>query len=143
MKVHESDKKASDPVAFPEGSFEFSKSLPVAAKENISVGDYDLSGSTPALTSMDIPDQQAFAGEDGDEEGDMAMLRNNLEKLMICIELGSWEKAENFATTIRNYISQNDPERKNKAFALLLNVRKEKYDLAMALIKELGEIYGV
>ena len=143
VKVHESDKKASDPVAFPEGSFEFSKSLPVAAKENISVGDYDLSGSTPALTSMDIPDQQAFAGEDGDEEGDMAMLRNNLEKLMICIELGSWEKAENFATTIRNYISQNDPERENKAFALLLNVRKEKYDLAMALIKELGEIYGV
>ncbi len=143
VKVHESDKKASDPVAFPEGSFEFSKSLPVASKENISVGDYDLSGSAPALTAEDMQDVPQYAGEGMDEEDGMSILRSNLEKLMICIELGSWEKAENFATTIRNYISQNDPERKNKAFSLLLNVRKEKYDLAMALIKELGDIYGV
>ena len=143
VKVHESDKKASDPVAFPEGSFEFSKSLPVASKENISVGDYDLSGSAPALTAEDMQDVPQYAGDGMDEEDGMSMLRGNLEKLMICIELGSWEKAENFATTIRNYISQNDPERKNKAFSLLLNVRKEKYDLAMALIKELGDIYGV
>jgi nitrogen-specific signal transduction histidine kinase len=143
VKVHESDKKASDPVAFPEGSFEFSKSLPVASKENISVGDYDLSGSAPALTAEDMQDVPQYAGDGMDEEDGMSILRSNLEKLMICIELGSWEKAENFATTIRNYISQNDPERKNKAFSLLLNVRKEKYDLAMALIKELGDIYGV
>ncbi|MCR5428358.1 MAG: hypothetical protein K6F16_05115 [Lachnospiraceae bacterium] len=143
VKVQESDKKAADPVAFPEGSFEFSKALPVASKEDISVGDYDLSGSALTSVSMDMPDDRSFAGEDADSEGDLGLLKMNLEKLMICIELGSWEKAENFATTIRNYISQNDPERKNKAFSLLLNVRKEKYDQAMELIKELGSIYGV
>ncbi len=130
-------------MAFPEGSFEFSKALPVASKEDISVGDYDLSGSALTSVSMDMPDDRSFAGEDADSEGDLGLLKINLEKLMICIELGSWEKAENFATTIRNYISQNDPERKNKAFSLLLNVRKEKYDQAMELIKELGSIYGV
>ena len=144
VKVRESDKKAADPVAFPEGSFEFSKSLPVASKETISVGDYDLSANALASVPIDIQDGQELLFTDPDsEEGDMAVLRENLERLMICIELGSWEKAENYATTIRNYISQNDPERKNKAFSLLLNVRKEKYDLAMELIKELGEVYGV
>ncbi len=145
VKVHDSDKKASNPVSFPEGRFEFSKDLPLARQENLSVGDYNLGGSSipgvPMNLQDDGEDELLFSGTDVDEE--TAIVKENLEKLLICIELESWEKAENFVTVIKNYMSQNKPELKNKAFSLLLNVRKEKYDQAMELIKELGDIYGV
>ena len=145
VKVHESEKGASNLAAFPEGRFEFSKDLPLARQESLSVGDYDLGSSAIPVTPVGLQDggEDEFLFSGSDAEGDTAMIRETLEKLMICIELESWEKAENFATVIKNYMAQNYPELKNKAFSLLLNVRKEKYDQAMDLIKELGEIYGV
>ncbi len=142
VKVRESDKKASDPVSFPEGSFEFSKALPTASRETISVGDYDLGG--PVLADVrGIQDENGeSARSDGDDEDGDSELKINLEKLMICMELESWEKAENFAGLIRNYVGQDRPELKKTAFSLLLFVRKEKYDEAMNCIKELSEAYG-
>lgn len=132
---------------FPEGSFVFSKEVPMAAPEQNNIGSYDLGGMSGTLNSMPLPDSTEDYDlpmfEETDRNAIDSQVRENLEKLMICIELGSWEKAEGFATMLKNTIAEDKPELKNKAFSLLLNVRKEKYEQAMLLLTELGEFYGI
>lgn len=141
VKVAEGQKSKSN-ISFPVGSFEFSKNVPIARKEEITVGDYDLHGASLPDIAFDEDEDMPIFTEAVEDENE-TRIRENLEKLLICIELGSWEKAENFATLTRNQVGEHKPELKSKAFALLLNVRKEKYDLAMELLKELGDIYGL
>ena len=56
-----------------------------------------------------------------------------LEKLFICIELGNWEKAENFASVVKNLISDNESEQqlKKEAFRLELIIRRGDHDKAL------------
>ena len=70
-------------------------------------------------------------------------IRENLEKLLFCIELASWEKAESFAGKVRNLLSEAEPEVKRNALGLLLSVRKEDYDRSLDLVSKLGEGYGI
>lgn len=142
VKVREAN-VSTGRINLPEGSYEFSKAVPMASTEKISVGDYNLSNAAPMAQSFEEYEEDAplFTEQGADE--DETRIRENLERLLICIELGSWEKAENFATLIRNQVGEHKPELKSKAFSLLLNVRKEKYEQAMQLIGELGENYGI
>ena len=56
-----------------------------------------------------------------------------LEKLFICIELENWEKAENFASVVKNLISDNESEQqlKKEAFRLELIIRRGDHDKAL------------
>ena len=60
------------------------------------------------------------------EEADMKEMKDCIEKLSICAELGAWEKAEGYATTLKQLVANYNPDLTKKAFALLLNTRKEK-----------------
>lgn len=64
----------------------------------------------------------------------MGDIRAALEKLLICIELDNWEKAENFASVIKNLISEEeeDKELKKAAFKLELIVRREDKEKALS-----------
>ncbi len=138
--------RSAGSVNFPEGRFEYSGNVPTAkpvlpdADDNV----YEAAGSIPDLLSAysDDEDNAPLFAESVEDETEMR-IRENLEKLLICMELESWEKAEGFATVLRNMIGEHKPELKSKAFSLLLNVRKEKYELAMAGLRELGEVYGI
>lgn len=75
-------------------------------------------------------------------------LQNNLsdimaamEKLQICIELGNWEKAENFSNIVKNLISddEKDKEVKKAAFKLELTVRREDREKSLVAFKALQE----
>ena len=61
-------------------------------------------------------------------------INSALEKLFICIELGNWEKAENFASVVKNLISDNESEQqlKKEAFRLELIIRRGDHDKAIA-----------
>ena len=74
-------------------------------------------------------------------------INSALEKLFICIELENWEKAENFASVVKNLISDNESEQqlKKEAFRLELIIRRGDHDKAIAQfnlfkskLKELG-----
>lgn len=114
---------------FPEGSFVFTKNIPMAAR-----------------LSASEEQEYSEAGEEFLEEqtaeSELYEVRDDLEKLAISIELGGWEKAENFASTVKNLLSNSEEHREvsRKAFALLLNVRKEKYEASMELIEEIKEM---
>ena len=60
-------------------------------------------------------------------------INSALEKLFICIELENWEKAENFASVVKNLISDNESEQalKKEAFRLELIIRRGNHDKAI------------
>lgn len=60
-----------------------------------------------------------------------------LEKLSICIEMESWNKAEELAYYMKKQIPSEQSDIEKKVFRLLLAVRKEKHDIAFAIINEL------
>ncbi len=54
-------------------------------------------------------------------------LKSTLEKLVICIEMENWEKAEGFASTVKKLVSDNS-EIKKKAFCMEMVIRKSDHD---------------
>ncbi len=69
---------------------------------------------TPRLPERYVLDKEAIA--------------EYLEKLIICVELETWEKAENFASIIKKMIPESEQEGRKNAFRLELAVRKEDYE---------------
>lgn len=66
-------------------------------------------------------------------------ITQSIEKLMICIEMESWEKAEEIATYMKSLIAKDNKQLNNKALHLLLSIRKEEYDSCIAELKEFEE----
>ena len=60
-----------------------------------------------------------------------------MEKLKLCIDLGNWEKAEEFAGVVKNMMPDNMPELRKLAFRLELAVRKEDLEKS----GELGDLF--
>jgi|GEM_PF-1063870 len=58
-------------------------------------------------------------------------LKGYMDKLLMCIELGSWEFAENFATKIKNYSYEAPKELQKPVFDMLMAVRRGNYDQAI------------
>lgn len=54
-------------------------------------------------------------------------LKSTLEKLVICIEMENWEKAEGFAATVKKLVSDN-ADVKKKAFRMEMTIRKSNHD---------------
>lgn len=61
-----------------------------------------------------------------------------LEKLIICVELGTWDKAEDFAGVVHAQLANTDnSEYTRKAFRLELDTRKSNYSKVIVQAKEL------
>ena len=59
------------------------------------------------------------------------------EKLLLCIEMESWDKAEELAYFIKSQLTEDYENISKIVFRLLLAVRKENYETSVALINEL------
>lgn len=59
-----------------------------------------------------------------------------LEKLVICIEMENWKKAENFASSVKGLIPAEQKEIYRKAFRLELTVRKADKEKALEQYEE-------
>lgn len=59
-------------------------------------------------------------------------IRSNMEKLLICLDLENWTKAENYAGAVKSLISDGHGELKKQAFRLELLVRREDLEKSMA-----------
>ncbi len=58
-------------------------------------------------------------------------IKSILEKLIICIEMENWEKAEQFAGQIKNLITEEERDLKRAVFRLELIIRKEQSENAV------------
>ena len=64
-------------------------------------------------------------------EKNIQEFRSKMEKLIICIEVGAWDKAEMFTHNIKALVEHAPQEVKKAAFRLEMNVRKENYERSM------------
>lgn len=69
--------------------------------------------------------------------GNMAYM---LEKLAICIKMESWETAEELAFELKALIPKDHIEHSRTALRLLLEIRKENPETALALVSHLEEL---
>ncbi len=68
-------------------------------------------------------------------------LRSKMEKLIICLEVGAWDKAETFSHNIKALVEEAPQEVKKAAFRLEMNVRKEKYEKAVEQYNNLKQLF--
>ena len=67
-------------------------------------------------------------------------MKENIVKLILCLELESWMKAESLADSIKHLIGNDNADLKKLAFRLELSVRKEDYDRSMELSKKIQKL---
>ena len=64
-------------------------------------------------------------------------LKKNLSKLILCVEMENWEKAEMFMETIKQLTEEAPPEVKRIVLRLKMAIQKENYEKAAAGFEEL------
>ena len=94
--------------------------------------------------------ESAAAAEAGDAEPEnirtfgtfenSQILKKNLSKLILCVEMENWEKAESFMETIRQLTEEAPQEVKRVVLRLKMAVQKENYDKVSKEYKALDEL---
>lgn len=64
-------------------------------------------------------------------------IASKMEKLIICMEVEAWDKAESFAHNIKELVEQAPREIKKSAFRMEMNVRKANYEKSMEQFNDL------
>ncbi|MBQ7920869.1 MAG: hypothetical protein IJ324_13125, partial [Lachnospiraceae bacterium] len=67
-------------------------------------------------------------------------LKKNLSKLILCVEMENWEKAESFMEGIRQLTEDAPREVKTSVLKLKMSVQKEDYDKTMAAYEAFLEL---
>ena len=118
-----------DLINFPQGKSEYSHVFGKAMSQESEEEDELLAGPEEenAASSLTLTGSgQSIPLYIPKEEADMKEMKDCIEKLSISAELGAWEKAEGYATTLKQLVANYNPDLTKKVFALLLNTRKEK-----------------
>lgn len=67
-------------------------------------------------------------------------LVKNMSKLILCVDMDNWEKAENFMTAIKQLTDSAPQEIRSKALRLKMAVQKADYDKTIAAYEELQAV---
>ena len=70
-------------------------------------------------------------------------LEKNLSKLILCVEMENWEKAEVFMDTVRQLTQEAPGEVRRMVLRLKMAVQKENYDRIMADFAELFRVLQI
>ena len=70
----------------------------------------------------------------------MEEISSKMEKLVLCMEVGAWEKAEVFTHNIKSFVEQGPKEIKKAAFRLEMTVRREDLAKSMEQYGKLKEL---
>lgn len=108
-------------------SFSFSVRLHVAQKakeEQLSSEHFEFINQNQELPGFDSVEKFfQFGTPENVQE-----IKSKMEKLILCMEVEAWDKAENFAHNIKELLEQAPKDIKRSAFRLEMNVRKGDYD---------------
>lgn len=72
-------------------------------------------------------------------EANRIEISSNMERLVLCIEMENWDKANDFAENIKQLVADDPMNLKRKAFRLQMTLRKGDYDSAIAEYETLKE----
>ena len=73
-------------------------------------------------------------------EENLAELEKNLSKLILCVEMENWEKAETFMTAVKQLTDAAPQEIRTAALRLKMAVQKGDYDKTNAAYEALMEL---
>ena len=76
---------------------------------------------------MQEREEEAHLKKFGTEEN-IAELEKNLSKLILCVEMDNWEKAETFMTAVKQLTDAAPQEVRTAALRLKMSVQKADYD---------------
>ena len=60
-----------------------------------------------------------------------------MEKLVLCIEMENWERANSFADIVKQLVAEDTMNLKRKAFRLQMTIRKGDHDNSLIEYNEL------
>lgn len=100
-----------------------------------------------ALAATSFKSRQE-AGEPEETEGirkygtpeNIEGLKKNLSKLILCVEMENWEKAEMFMETIKQLTEEAPPETKRIVLRLKMAIQKENYEKVTAGFEEFKKL---
>lgn len=118
----------------------FSFSIWVEADEETDVPkDYRITESLRNVQDDIFEDEDTFENirKFGTEEN-LENLKKNLSKLILCVEMENWEKAEMFMEIIRQLVNEAPPEVKRVSLRLKMAIQKEDYEKVSAAFEELN-----
>ncbi len=90
------------------------------------------------FTAAGGEDEEASFYQFGTEEN-LKEIRKRMEKLVLSIELGAWDKAETLSETLKALMENSPKELKRLLLRLGMAVRKEDYEKGMDVYKQLNE----
>ena len=120
----------------------FSFSIWVTVPEGEDMG--DSSGYTAPIPVLG--QRRMLADEEEDDtrrygsEANMEMLKKILSKLILCVEMENWEKAEGFADTVKQLTAEAPREAKSAALRLKMAIQKENYEKTAAAFETLNAL---
>lgn len=88
---------------------------------------------SPSAEPEEEPDAIPAYGTPANQEA----LKKVLSKLILCVEMENWEKAEMFMETVRQLASEAPHEVKRKVLRLKMAIQKENYEKVVAEFEEL------
>lgn len=104
----------------------------------------DSSGYTASMPVLG--QRRMLADEEEDDtrrygsEANMEMLKKILSKLILCVEMENWEKAEGFADTVKQLTAEAPREAKSAALRLKMAIQKENYEKTAAAFETLNAL---
>ncbi len=72
-------------------------------------------------------------------EENKKQIKTNMEKLILCIEMENWVRAEQFAMSIKQLLTNGDEILKKQALRLEMAVRKENYEKAVDMHEKMKQ----
>lgn len=106
---------------------------------NGSLQSEEVKGSQAALTADFMEEEKTENIRKYGTSENRENLKRNLSKLILCVEMENWEKAEMFMTTIRQLTEEAPPEVKRVVLRLKMAIQKENYDKVTAGFEELDK----
>lgn len=79
--------------------------------------------------------EELFAVNRFGTDENLSEIRKNLDKLAITIELNNYEKAEMFASNIKELVSGQNEELDKLLFRIILAIRKENYEKSVDMLE--------
>lgn len=74
------------------------------------------------------------------EADNRAELKKRMDKLVLSIELGTWDKAEVLASTVKSLVDKGDDDLKRQTLRMEMAIRKAKYEKSMEAYQKVREM---
>ena len=107
--------------------------------ENIDENNFTFSENVSRMEGELSESNDFFEVNKFGSEENLSEIRKNMEKLAITIEMKNFEKAENFASNVKELVQGQDEELDRMIFRMILTVRKSNYEKAVELLDTLKE----